>query len=423
MVPTSGSEEPRRITAGIRDSGPRWSPDGKRLAFVRNAEKDGKPQPSQIYFLPMDGGEARALANLPKAALSPAWAPDGKTVAFTTTATADDVKKAREERERQEGQEKRVKQDAQEKREGQEGQERREGQDGRERKSDVKVITRAVYRANGNPDFLEADRHAHIWTVAVSEDPMAKPAEPNAITTGDFDERIAEWAPDGSKIYFTSSRAAEPYYEPQHSELYSVPAAGGSVTKVTSIEGTIHEVSVSRDGRRIAFVGTLHGNPVRSYSQPDLWVADAAPGSPPRNLTAAYDFDIDGGIGGDQAAPRGESRKPVVWSKDGNSLIVVSAEHGSANLKRVSIATGKVEPLTDGLQDVTAYSATKPETRASAPPRMCTGISGECCTIIPPGERPPDRREPHAPPEASTQRLRLPQERMPRRRASSDRAV
>src|SRR5438552_105188 len=168
MVPTSGSEEPRRITAGIRDSGPRWSPDGKRLAFVRNAEKDGKPQPSQIYFLPMDGGEARALTNLPKAALSPAWAPDGKTVAFTTTATADDVKKAREERERQEGQEKRVKQDAQEKREGQEGQERREGQDGRERKSDVKVITRAVYRANGNPDFLEADRHAHIWTVAVS---------------------------------------------------------------------------------------------------------------------------------------------------------------------------------------------------------------------------------------------------------------
>src|SRR5438552_1178433 len=173
VVPTSGNEEPRRITAGIRDSGPRWSPDGKRLAFVRNAEKDGKPQPSQIYLLPMDGGEARAVTNLPKAALSPAWSPDGKIVAFTTTTTAEDVKKAREEREKQDGQEKR------------DGQERREGPDGREHKSDVKVITRAVYRANGNSDFLEADRHSHIWTMAVSDDPRAKPAEPNAITTGD----------------------------------------------------------------------------------------------------------------------------------------------------------------------------------------------------------------------------------------------
>src|SRR5438874_5221794 len=55
-VATSGAEQPRRLTAGIRDAGPRWSPDGKRIAFVRAIEKDGKPQPAQIYVLNMEGG-------------------------------------------------------------------------------------------------------------------------------------------------------------------------------------------------------------------------------------------------------------------------------------------------------------------------------------------------------------------------------
>jgi dipeptidyl aminopeptidase/acylaminoacyl peptidase len=349
LVATAGNEQPRRITSGTRDAGPRWSPDGKRLAFLRSPAA-GSPAMqstgSQIYVLEMDGGEARAVTDLPKPAQSPEWSPDGKTIAFATTATADDLRKAREQREAREGQDR---------------------QDGQEKagahKSDVKVITRAVYRANGNPNFLEADRHSHIWIVDASGSGsgpglMNRP-EPKQMTTGEYDEHLAEWAPDGSKIYFTSNRVAEPYYEPQHSELYAVPSAGGPIAKIAAIEGTIGDVSLSRDGRRIAFIGTLHGNPVRSYSQPDLWVVDAAAGATPRNLTAGYDFDIGGGIGGDQAAPRGENRKPIVWANDGESLVVVSAENGSANLKRISIATGKVEPLTDAAQDVMAYSASR----------------------------------------------------------------
>src|SRR5437868_10353453 len=39
-VPTTGSDAPRRLTTGTRDSSPRWAPDGKRLAFVRATEKD-----------------------------------------------------------------------------------------------------------------------------------------------------------------------------------------------------------------------------------------------------------------------------------------------------------------------------------------------------------------------------------------------
>ena len=83
-------------------------------------------------------------------------------------------------------------------------------------------------------------------SVRVPDEPADKPM-PEQITDGEFDERGLAWAPDGSKMYFTSTRVAEPYYEPQHSELYSVPAAGGSITKVASIDGTISDrVDVAR---------------------------------------------------------------------------------------------------------------------------------------------------------------------------------
>src|ERR1700736_370787 len=50
----------RQLTDGPSDSGPRWSPDGRQLAFTRSLEKNGKPEPSQLYLLSMEGGEARA---------------------------------------------------------------------------------------------------------------------------------------------------------------------------------------------------------------------------------------------------------------------------------------------------------------------------------------------------------------------------
>lgn len=66
-VPARGANaEPRRLTNGPRDTAPRWSPDGARLIFARTTEKDGKPQPPQLYLLSFAGGEPRPLTDLPK---------------------------------------------------------------------------------------------------------------------------------------------------------------------------------------------------------------------------------------------------------------------------------------------------------------------------------------------------------------------
>ncbi len=320
-VPANGSDGPRRLTSGIRDTSPRWAPDGQRLVFVRAAEKDGKTEPGQLYLLNMSGGEARPITDVPRGASAPVWSPDGRTIAFSAST----------------------------------GRDAQEGRDG-SHKSDVTVITRAVYRANGNPGYVDNDHHTHLFAIEVPRSETAT-AAPRQLTDGEFDEGGTAWAPDGSKLYFVSTRVAEPYYDESDAELFSVPANGGPITKIAGIEGGIGNLSVSPDGKRIAFVGTLRGKPIRSYSQPDLWVTDAAPGSTPKNLTADYDFDIAGGIGGDQSAPRGQNRKPIVWSPDGRDIAVVSAQHGSSNLIHIKLDTGRISPLTDTKQDIVAYSA------------------------------------------------------------------
>jgi dipeptidyl aminopeptidase/acylaminoacyl peptidase len=354
IAPTDRSEPPRKLTGGTRDTAPRWSPDGRRLAFVRVAEQNGRPQPPQIYVLSMQvGGEARAVTEIPRGAGNPAWSPDGRLIAFASSATAADLKTAAEEK-KQKPDDKTdaaaAKGDAQEK------------QAAKPRESDVRVVTTAVYRANGVADFgyVDHDRPSHIWTTAVPQGD-APLATPTAVTAGEFAETNFEWSPDGSRIFFVSNRVKEPYYFPNDSDLYSVPITGGEPTKVASIDGTIGAYAFAPDGKRIAFVGTLHGAPVRSYSQSDLWVADlpsvAGPAATPRNLTASYDFDIDGGLGGDQRAPRGAMPAGPIWARDGRSIVIKVGEQGDANLKRVDVASGKVEALTKGHHDVMGYTA------------------------------------------------------------------
>ena len=68
LVGTDGASPPRRLTAGPKDGAPRWSPDGTTLAFLR--PKDGRPQ---LHLLPLAGGEAQQLTDVPKGASLAKW--------------------------------------------------------------------------------------------------------------------------------------------------------------------------------------------------------------------------------------------------------------------------------------------------------------------------------------------------------------
>jgi dipeptidyl aminopeptidase/acylaminoacyl peptidase len=333
VVPSDGSAPPRPLTSGRNDRSPRWSPSGREIAFVRTPDPvDGKTKSQQIYLISMDGGEARALTDAPKGAGSPVWSPDGRTIAFNSTpdSSAAQAKADSARRTVDSTQKKHV--------------------------SDVRVITRAQYRWNGG-GYTDPTAHSHIWTVPSSIGVTGALPTLKQITFGDFDEGEPVWSPDGSRLYYTSNRRLEPYYETGGAELYSVPAAGGAIARVAAIDGGIGTIALSPDGKRIAFTGNANAKPVRFYDEADLFVVDATAGSSPRNLTTGYDFDVESGIGSDQHSPRAGSGGGIIWNRDGKSVVVVTTENGTANLKRFSVADGKIDSVTAGDQEVVSYSA------------------------------------------------------------------
>ena len=334
IAATNGKEDAVRMTNGKHDAEPRWSFDSKQLVFVRGGEKDetGKPKPAQLALLSLGGGEARIITDLPKGAGNPVWSPDAKRIAFVSSTTQDDMQKA----ERKKNAAKTG-----------------DTEPEREHESDVHVISRAVYRSN-DEGYLDPKRHSHIWTLEVpsASDELPKPMQ---LTSGNFDEGQLLWSRDGSRIYFVSQRIDEPYYELPSADIYSVPAAGGDAEKLATIPMDIDDPVLSPDGRKLAFHGSV-AQPIRSYSQPDLWVMDVAPGAKPQNLTADYDFDVGDSVFGDNAAPRGGGGRKLHWSPDGRWLFDVVAKQGRTPLVRVDARNGSVSEITRGDQAVLDFS-------------------------------------------------------------------
>jgi dipeptidyl aminopeptidase/acylaminoacyl peptidase len=334
VSPTTG--ESHQLTAGPRDSSPRWSPDGKYLCFVRVPEKDGRPDVPQLFMLAMAGGDSFQFTTIARGAGGPQWSPDGKMIAFVNGATADELAKAAPRASTQPSASP-------------------SPAPSPERESDIRVITRAVYRANG-AGYLDTKHPQHIWVINAPRSGDDK-VTPKQLTSGRYDDTNVTWAKDSAQIYFDSNHSDEPYYELPKTDVYSVSVAGGAPAKLTSFDMGTGAFSVSPDGKRFAFYAAVN-KPVQSYTEPDLWVMDVAPNAQPRNLTRDFDFDLGSGVGGDNTAPRGGGGAPPVWTSDGKSIIALYAKEGKANLGAFDATTGKETDVTSGNQAVVSYRAT-----------------------------------------------------------------
>jgi dipeptidyl aminopeptidase/acylaminoacyl peptidase len=206
LAAADGSSPPRRFTSGSkRDTAPRWSPDGRYLAFTSSREGDH----AQLYTIAVGGGEPRKLTDLKEDVTAPAWSPNGERIAFAVRAP-----------------------------------------DPASEEDAARRPPRRFTRLQFKLDDIgwTGDRRQHIFTVAADGS-----GSPEQLTDGDFEDADPCWSPDGASIAFASAREDD-WDRSAARDVYVVAADGGSPEKLTVTDGTVERPSWSPDGSRIAYL-------------------------------------------------------------------------------------------------------------------------------------------------------------------------
>lgn len=312
----SANANVRPLTSGERDTMPRWSPDGRHIAFLRPTATGDQSRP-QVHLLPLSGGEARAVTSLPQGVSEFAWSPDGRSLAVVGRELRADIP---------------------------------ENDDA----AGVRVITTALFRNDGS-GYRDNTLQQQLWRVDLAPDGQAG-AEPLKLTDDLCGKRGLVWTPDGSAIAYQASCNPEPYLATRSTRLVQVPKDGGPPGTLLDFAGSLSGWRFSPDGQQIAFVGSPLRSPVTAYSQGSVYIAGAADAGEVRALTQEGDLDFASGLAGDQAAPIGGGPASLAWDPDGRSVLVQAARHGELNIYRVGLADGQVQPVTSGRQSVSAFS-------------------------------------------------------------------
>ena len=320
IVAAEGSSPARQLTLGRRnDTNPRWSPDGRTLAFISDraavlqaggaGDRLGRPEApkegaAQVWLLPMYGGEARQLTRLPKDVSDLAWSPDGTRLCIVSAATTDAATPM-------------PAPDA-------------------PPVSDIRQIDRLFYQLNAVG--FTYDRPGRLWRVDVATGDAVRLTSGRTASDGE-----PEWSPDGTRIAFVSDRHADADLKWQQ-DVYCIGADGGRPVRITGGRGEqlFDDPHWSPDGAWIAVVG--HRYPARAGSRGDVWRFRAEAGDAGQNLTAAEDLFADAHMNSDLLGAGGS---PIHWSGDGRWITFAAPRDGSFELWRVEAASKRVERLTD----------------------------------------------------------------------------
>jgi dipeptidyl aminopeptidase/acylaminoacyl peptidase len=285
LVPAAGGEARPLAASPVGDDQPRWSPDGKRLAFLSERPRPGVKEDEadearrQIWLIRPDGGEAAPLTAAPGAVSDFEWSPDGKTIAFIARQPKSDERKRRE-----------------------------------KEKDDA---------------WTPSEQYA--WSRLSVVDVATR--QSRQLTTGAVHVTGLSFSPDGRTIAF-AGQPTPLIPDTFRSDIYTIPAAGGVPAPLVARKGLDSAPAWSPDGQWIAFV-SQDGRDEEWYTNNYATVVAAAGGTP-RALTTSLDESIGGLFGA-----------KLVWAPDSRSVLFPAQKRTAAHLYRATLE-GKIDPVTSG---------------------------------------------------------------------------
>ena len=304
LVPIGGGETRRLTQSPKSDSQPRFSPDGKWIAF--RSSRSGK---SQIWLLPTAGGEARQLTKLSTGASGPQWTPDGRSIVFTSRVypdCPDDDCNAERIKEQEDS------------------------------KVQARVYDDLFYR---HWDEWLDDRRSHILKVSVDDETVTDlvpgPYDYPTSTLGSGHDYAI--SPDGSEICFVTNMHPNRAVS-INNDLFLLTIDGGDMKRLTDNAANDNHPVYSPDGKHIAYRAMSRaGFEADRY---ELMLLDRSTGES-RSLSAELAGKLD------------RSVRSIAWFPNSRSILVSCSDAGYVSLYEVNIRDGKTKQLT---RDITTSS-------------------------------------------------------------------
>ncbi len=298
MVPVDGGEAVALTAADQSSTQPRWSPDGRYIAFLSGRDE----QPVQVWRLFRQGGEAEQVSDTPQDVEAFEWSPDSKRMLLLLQDPTEAELAAHE-----------------------------QGDAYEEKAPPPWVIDRLQFKQD-YVGYLDR-RRTHVYLLDLDDGALRQ------LTRGDYDDSDPTWSPDGGHIAFTSNRTAEPDSN-YNTDIWVVGTAAdsaGEPLRVTTGAGADASPAWSPDGRSIAHT-TVTDPAAIVYATAHLAVTPAQ-GGETRVLTAELDRNV--------FQPR--------FAADGKRLWFLLEDDGQQILARVRPQGGAVERVVRGRDVVTEF--------------------------------------------------------------------